>query len=73
MSTSFPENMSIKLVLRLKIERFEISEREKKTFFFPILITLGDPPLSYRSCDDCYRSVAESPASSQHERSASNV
>ena len=35
MSTSFPENMSIKLVLRLKIERFEISEREKKNFFFP--------------------------------------
>ena len=33
MSTSFPENMSIKLLLRLKIERFEISEREKKLFF----------------------------------------
>ena len=46
MSTSFPQNMSIKLVLRLKIERFEISEREKKSFFFAILITLGDPPLS---------------------------
>ena len=46
MSTSFPQNMSIKLVLRLKIERFEISEREKKVLFFPILITLGDPPLN---------------------------
>ena len=34
MSTSFPEKMSIKLLLRLKIERFEISDLKKKSFLF---------------------------------------